>query len=375
MIHIFTKSIDAINITLNTIYPGSEIFNGVGTLNYFINYIPTIFFPLDNANLLLNTCEYSVFVDLFPIPLIISFIILFYQKTKDKLLIGLLILYIIFVIFYLVQLPDFIIQLTLRSKMKSFRLFPIITFVGVLILIRSMSNLENIKNKKLIIIFSLILSILMVYLSTFEFNDYYLSWMLIFAIIFYFILFTTSFLASSKRNQKIFLISVIALSFLTGGLVNPIDHGTDVVYESPFNKEVEKIVESDPDALWITETLPIDYIIPVGAKTVNSVNTYPDLEKWEKLDVNNQYSDIYNRYAHIIIDIQNTNDTSFELLFPDRFTVHINVNDLEKLNITYIATDHNLEKFTNNNISFKEIYRINNYKIYNISYSSVKSSP
>ena len=108
---------------------------------------------------------------------------------------------------------------------------------------------------------------------------------------------------------------------------------------------------------------------------MNSVNTYPDLEKWEKLDVNNQYSDIYNRYAHIIIDIQNTNDTSFELLFPDRFTVHINVNDLEKLNITYIATDHNLEKFTNNNISFREIYRINNYKIYNISYSSVKSSP
>ena len=375
MIHIFTKSIDAINITLNTIYPGSEIYNGGGTLNSFTNYIPTIFFPLDYANLLKNTCDYSVFVDLFPIPLIISFIILFYQKTKDKLLIGLLILYIIFVIFYLIQLPDFIIQLTLRSKMKSFRLFPIITFVGVLILIRSMSNLENIKNKKLIIIFSLILSILMVYLSTFEFNDYYLSWMPIFAIIFYFILFTTSFLASSKRNQKIFLISVIALSFLTGGLVNPIDHGTDVVYESPFNKEVEKIVESDPDALWITETLPIDYIIPVGAKTVNSVNTYPDLEKWEKLDVNNQYSDIYNRYAHIIIDIQNTNDTSFELLFPDRFTVHINVNDLEKLNITYIATDHNLEKFTNNNISFKEIYRINNYKIYNISYSSVKSSP
>lgn len=373
MIHIFTKSIDAINITLNTVYPGSEISNGGGALNYFINYIPTIFFPLDYENLLLNTCEYAVFVDLFPIPLIISSIILFYQKTKDKLLIGLIILYIIFVIVYFVQLPDFIIQLTLRSKMRSARLFPIITFVGVLILIRSMSSLNEIKNKKMIIILSLILSILMVYLSTFEFNDYYLSWMPILAIVLYFILFTTSLLASSKRNQKIFLISVIALSFLTGGLVNPIDHGTDVIYESPLIGEVEKIVERNPDALWVTQTLPTDYIIPVGAKTVNSVNTYPDLKKWEKLDVNNQYSDIYNRYAHIIFDIQNTNDTTFELLFPDRFTVHINVNDLEKLNISYIATDQNLDKFTNDNVSFKEICHVKEFKIYNVSYNSIKS--
>lgn len=375
MIHILTNSIDTIKIILNTVYPASEITNGGGILNSFAYYIPTIFFPIHDTNLLLNTCEYSAFMDLFPIPLILSSIVLFYQKTKDKLLIGLLILYILFLIFYFVHLPDFIIQLTLRSKMKNNRLFPIITFIGTLILIRSISNLEEIKNKKLIIIFSLILSILMVYLSTIEFNDFYLSWMPIFAIVLYFILFTTSFLASSKRNQKIFLISVIALSFLTGGLVNPIDYGTDVIYQSPFINEVEEIVESDPEALWITQTLPMDYIIPVGAKTVNSVNTYPDLEKWEKLDVNNQYSDIYNRYAHIVFDIQNTNDTTFELIYPDKFAVHINVNDLEKLNITYVSTDQNLEKFTNNNVTFKEICHIDDYKIYKISYNSIESSP
>ena len=99
------------------------------------------------------------------------------------------------------------------------------------------------------------------------------------------------------------------------------------------------------------------------------------MEKWEKLDVNNQYSDVYNRYAHIIIDIQNTNDTTFELLNPDRFTVHINVNDLEKLNITYVSTDQNLEKFTNNNVTFKKICHIDDYKIYKISYNSIESSP
>ena len=368
MVHILTNSLEAIKITLNTVYPGSEIFNGRGIFNNFISYIPTIFFPLDDINLLLNTCEYSVFVDLFPVPLILSFIILFYQKTKDKLLIGFLILYFILLIFYFVQLPDLIIELTLRSKIRTPRLFPIITFLSVLILIRSMSSLNEIKNKKLIIIFSLILSVIMVYLSTFEFSGYYLTWMPIFAIILYFIVYSSSFLASSKKNQKIFLISIIALSFLTGALVNPLDNGTDVIYESPFLSEVEKIVESDPNALWITQGLPTDYIIQVGARTINSVNTYPDLEKWEKLDVYNQYSDIYNRYAHITFDIQKINDTNFELVQPDSFIVHININDLEKLNITYIATNQNLEKLSNNNISFNEIYEIKEYKIYKISY-------
>ena len=368
MVHILTNSLEAIKITLNTVYPGSEIFNGRGIFNNFISYIPTIFFPLDDINLLLNTCEYSVFVDLFPVPLILSFIILFYQKTKDKLLIGFLILYFILLIFYFVQLPDLIIELTLRSKIRTPRLFPIITFLSVLILIRSMSSLNEIKNKKLIIIFSLILSVIMVYLSTFEFSGYYLTWMPIFAIILYFIVYSSSFLASSKKNQKIFLISIIALSFLTGALVNPLDNGTDLIYESPFLSEVEKIVESDPNALWITQGLPTDYIIQVGARTINSVNTYPDLEKWEKLDVYNQYSDIYNRYAHITFDIQKINDTNFELVQPDSFIVHININDLEKLNITYIATNQNLEKLSNNNISFNEIYEIKEYKIYKISY-------
>ena len=208
----------------------------------------------------------------------------------------------------------------------------------------------------------------MVYLSTLEFSEYYLFWMPFVAVIIYFIIFTISFLASSKRNQKIFLIAVIAISFLSGALVNPIDYGTDQIYESPFINEVEKYVENDPDALWITQGLPIDYIIPVGAKTVNSVNTYPDLDKWEKIDDNNQYSDIYNRYAHITFDIQKEKDTSFELMQSDSFIVHINVNDLEKLNISYIATNQNLDEFTNDNISFNEVYELNGYKIYEISY-------
>ena len=327
-----------------------------------------MFFPIVQDNLLPNVCEYSVFIDLFPIPIILSAIVLFYQKTKDKLLMGLLILYALFIIFYMVEFPDFIVDLTLRSHIHTTRIPPVITFVGVLILIRSICNLKDLNHKKLIVFASVILSILMCYLSYFEFSNYYLSFMPIFIIITYSILFSVSFSASSKRNQKIFLICVIALSFISGGLVNPIDHGTDVIYESDYFHQVEKIVENDSDAIWVTQGMKSNPLIPAGAKTLNSINTYPDLERWQQFDGDNKYYDVYNRYASINIVLQNESDTSFKLGGVGWFDVNLNVNDLEKLNVTYIATNQNLNKFSNENVTFEKIYRDHEFKIYNVRY-------
>lgn len=372
MLHILSNSLDTIKIILNTAYPGSQIFNGEGRATAFLYYIPSIFFPLNPNNLTLNVCTYSVFADLFPVPLILSGIVIFYQKTKDKLLIGMLILYLLFVIFYLIHLPDLIVNLTFRGTTKTSRLPPVITFIGCLILIRSVSDLKDLNNKKFIIILSLILSVIMVYLSTFEFGNYYLMWMPLLAIVFYFILFLSSFNAFSKRNQKIFLICVISLSFLTGGLVNPIDHGTDVVFESDHFHHVEKIVKNDSDAIWIVneEDHHINNIfIAAGAKTINSVNTYPDLDKWHKLDVDKQYEDIYNRYAHIYVEIQDKNDTNFELIQDDYFKLNLNVNDLEKLNVSYIQSNKNLNVLSNDKVEFEKLYQDNQYRIYKVNYN------
>jgi len=369
MSHILTNSLDTIKIILNTSYPGSQAFNGEGTFNALLYYMPTIFYPLVQDNLSNNVCNLSVFVDLFPMPLLLSGIVLFYQKTKDKLLVGLLILYILFIIFYIVKFPDLIVDLTLRSHVKTTRIPSAITFVGILVLIRSICNLKNLNHKRLFIFISVILSILMYYLSTFEFNSYYLSLMPLIIIVIYSILFSVSFLASSKRNQKIFLICVIGLSFLTGALVNPVDHGTDVIYESDVYHNVEKIVKDDSDAIWITQGMKSDIILPAGAKTLNSVNTYPNLETWQKIDEDNQNYDVYNRYAHIEVNIQDKNDTSFKLVRVDSFIVDLNVNDLEKLNVSYILTDKNLNKFSNDNVSFEKIYNDHKFKIYHVSYS------
>lgn len=376
MAHILSYSLETIKLILNSSYPGSDVFNGDGSFNMFTYYIPTLFYPLKQNNLLFgsNVCNFSVFFDMFPIPLILSAIVLLYQKTKDKLLIGLLVLYFVLVIFYLIHLPDFIVSLTLRGHIKDTRLPPVITFIGVLILIRSISNLKDILDKKIIIIGSIILSALMVFWTSFEFGQYYLSWMPILAFIIMAALFFVCLRSSSKENQKIFLIAVICISFLTGALVNPIDSGTDVIFESDHFKQVEDIVKNDPDGIWIVNEKGVrfnDIPIAAGAKTINSVHTYPDLEKWQKLDTNNKSYDTYNRYAHIIVNIVDNNDTvtNFTLIKPDLFQLNLKINDLEKLNVSYIESVNNLDNHSTDKVHFTKLYQYGEHKIFKVDYT------
>ncbi len=369
MLHILNYSMDTIKIIMNTAYPSGERFNGCGDWNYLFNYVASIFFPLTDLNIPLNTVEHSVFIDFFPVPIILSLIVIIVQKTKDKLLAGLLALYFICMIFYFIPLPDPIISLTLRDHIRTARLFPVISFIGVLILIRSLASLKEIKAKKLVIISSTILSIIVVYLSTFWFHDYYHAWMVIALVIIYAITFSSIFMAHSKKGKTIFLICVILISFTAGALVNPIDHGTDVVLENDFINEVESIVQKDPNANWLVNDMAIDYLIVAGAKTVNSVNVYPDLDKWHILDPTGENELAYNRYAHITVDFQNETNTTFNIKSPDIILVNFNVNDLEKLNISYIATTKDLEQLSNENVTFEKVYQKDAYKIYHLKYN------
>ncbi len=376
MAHILNYSMETLKLILNTSYPSSQVFNGDGSQNFFTYYITTLFYPLKQNSLAFgsNVCNFSVFFDLFPIPLVLSAMVLLYQKTKDKLLIGLLAIYFVFVIFYLVQLPDFIIHLTLRGNIKTSRLPSVITFIGVLILIRSLSSLKSIENKKTVIISSAALSILIIFWTFTEFGQYYLSWMPIIAVIVLAILFAVSFLYGSEKYHKIFLISIICVSLLCGGLVNPIDSGTDVIFQSDYYKHVEDIVKSDPDGIWIVNEKGVRYNdIPItaGARTINSVNTYPDLEKWQKIDPDNQSYETYNRYAHIIVNLVDNKDavTNFTLIKPDLFQLNLKIDDLNKLNVSYIQSTHNLDAHSNDKVHFTKLYEYDQHKIFKVDYN------
>lgn len=368
MLHILNNSLDTIKIILQTVYPANEVHIEKGHSFYFLNYVGSIFYPLSQNSIILNVVECSTFFDFFPIPLILFGIVVFLQKTKDKLLLALVGLYIFFTIFYLFPLPDILGKITLLSSVKLSRLFITIGFLGILILIRSISSLKAIINKKAVIIVSFITAILVVFLSNLTFEEYYVKWMIIVMVLILTISYSFIFLSANKKAQTGFLICCILISCATGALVNPVDSGASVVYDSPFIKEVSNIVDKDPNANWIVQDMPINLLLPVGAHTINSVNVYPDLERWHLLDVNNISETVYNRYAHIIINLQNESNTSFVLVSPDSFIVNLNINDLKTLNVSYITTTSDLNKLSNNDLSFEKIYQYEKYKIYKVVY-------
>lgn len=371
--YIYTKSFDTIITIINTAYPGSRIYVGDGNPLFLFDYIGNMFYPLLNQETSTFTVNYSFIYTFFPMGIILFCIVQFYQKKKDLLLYLLMAIYILFICYYSVAFPESIAKLTLLSKSFNERLLQVAIFVELLILIRSMSLLEKINLKKNYI---MIISVAIAILSVFTLNYNHPNRFQILMLIGGFVILATSIYfilnIDSNKAKNGFLICIIVISACSVGLVNPIESGCDVYFEQPIIKEVQSIVHENPQDKWVVEgNIFVDEIIGVGAPTLNSVNTYPNLELWEQFDENNQSRDIYNRYAHIPTVLIDDNKTHFEYQDDPIFILYLNVNDLEKLNISYILTKNDMEHFSSENMTFIKEYEDNNLnKIYKIEYKN-----
>lgn len=122
----------------------------------------------------------------------------------------------------------------------------------------------------------------------------------------------------------------------------------------------------------MVDTLAYPYInlpIVAGAPTINCTNVYPDLERWYQFDPDHSDEDIYNRYAHITIYLD-AGETRFDYgITPDQFTLWLNPNDLDILDVEYIYTNRNLTSLNTDDISFQLISQVGNQFIYRVSYS------
>ena len=96
--------------------------------------------------------------------------------------------------------------------------------------------------------------------------------------------------------------------------------GFSGIYEKPLSKELQKYREKDEEALWVNigAFTNANYLGANGLKVINSTNLYPNLKLWHRIDEDREYEDIYNRYAHIEMNLTN-NETTFELVQPDSF--------------------------------------------------------
>ena len=372
MSYAFFVAKDTILTTLNTVYPGSRIENGGGAFRKFISYIGNIFLPYKELGLHRPTVEEASVFGLFPMGLILSIMYMIKNKKKDLFAISLYVPYIILLAFGFFEFPDFLVKLTLLSNVIPERVLLATGFIDILLLVRFLSlNKETIKLWK-VILSTLIISALLVFACHF-YNKAYIgiySCMLLFAMCCW--LFFFAFEYNTKYGKHLFTLGIIGTMLIAGFTVNPIVHGTDMITDSKILAAVEKY-NSEDEGLWLAEAIGFpgpNYLVMAGAPTINSTHAYPNLEFCKKLDPEGKYEEVYNRYAHIYIEVvEEPAPQKFVLLSPDTYRIYITADELELLNIKYIFTVRIMENFENENVSFNLLYDVDTYRIYKTIYN------
>ena len=381
--YIYDKSKEAIDIIRNTAYPGqrnelggnslTEIDINCSFLSQIFKYWGNIFLPIFDKNLQEHQCLYSVFIDFFPAGLILSIIVFFKDKHKDKLLILLSSVFIFLSAWLFIGFPQFLSNITLLKTSPAYRTIIIWGFLNVLILMRALSIIKFKFNSLVAAIITLVLAIYSVIANKLIYQGYmdFFKLTIIFILssfIFYFIL--------KNKITKFFLLIIAILMLISGLAVNPIQRGIAVIKDVPLARAITNINAKNP-GLWVVESdsLPImNYPIIQGAPTFNSTNIYPNLEGLKKIDKENKYYNIYNRCCHIsvkLIDKNAITDVDFKkfiLLYQDHILINMTEDDLIDLGIKYILTLKDLSTFNSSKIRYELLYYTSKCAIYKLHY-------
>ena len=292
---------------------------------------------------------------------------MFRKKKADLLYILLIAIELLFIIYCIFGLPTIIAKISFLSYSFSSRIIEMLGFIDILLLTKFLSEdcEPKSKRKSIVSLVTIIVSIIGILIAVQSLYIYGLNppsiiWKVATVLI---IWIAYLLLRNTSEHKEKLAITIICVITISGLAVNPLQRGVDLIYNNNIVQDVAEIQDKDSDALWIVvndksqiHNLPI----MVGAKTINSTNTYPNMDTWHKIDPDGKYQDIYNRYAHIHMDVTE-GETNFKLNAPDNFTVTLNQNDLEKLNVTYILSDKPLGEY-----GFALISSPNNYYIYKV---------
>ena len=290
------------------------------------------------------------------------------SKKVDALSIALIAVEMLFIIYCVTGLPLIIAKITFLSYSTSQRVLAIMGFIDIILLIRLVSHKRDTKKeakplvKSLIIFagFSAITLIGLVFLHNASYHPPKIVWAMAVAFIIWIIYLIAR--DDSEHKEKL-AITLICIITLTGLAVNPIQQGADVILEDGVTLHIRDIVSNEPESKWIVvgEDAKINNVpIAAGAPTINCTNTYPNLSTWEMLDESGSHSDVYNRYAHILMDITE-GDTAFEIKYADQIQINVNRDDLRKLDVSYIYSTKPLDSSVAEylyNIDSNYIYKV-----------------
>lgn len=376
-IRYYSMSKDVMNIVMNTDYPGERFELGGGGKEALFSYVYSMFFPYIET--MPNPCEASGMLSIYPIPMVIAVIFLINSKERKKhfaFLIPMLMVSLLFSIWSLTTTSEWLAKLTFLSMAPGSRVAIPLGFAQILLMIYVMSYSgekeiilkDNLVTKILAIVVSIGIMHIAINADTQNvmgnLKSYICGFILLVEI---YLLFTIH----QEKSKQALIALLIPIALITGATVNPIQKGIGVLTQKPIAKKVQEIVREDADHnRWLSEVLP-NYFLASGAKVINSVNTYPNFELFQTILKDRfeqeEYRKIYNRYAHIYLQIvEGENDIT--LLQADVVIIKINPQTIKELGVKYVIASTPLEQFSNETIDFQQIYSEYGLSIYQVNY-------
>lgn len=359
LLRYFIISRDAINSITNTSYPGDRIETGGEELSNIVGYAYSYLFNIYKIE---NFLHYVNINSFFPIPIILAFICIVKSKKHWKFLIPTIFIAIMQTIWCIFGYPEVLAKLTLMSSLTAGRCAVSLSLINVYILMYLLSNKEDIKinNKtKIIIVEIMILLILNVKIPIEEYEYNYLSCV----IIIYLIFILEVIIIVNYNNKKFYNALIVLLCMHTLIIFWKLDitKGAGAITNTEFSKKVQSILEEDDTSLWIVDktndfnVLP-SYLVANGARTVNSVNTYPN-EDFYKIILKEEFEakrTTWNRYAHIVCKISDT--VGIKQSTMDILTVSVNNNTLKELGVKYIVSYRGEDELEREGVNLDILY-------------------
>lgn len=371
LLSFFCTAREYIEVINSTVYPGKRRDTGSFELSKIFYYAQAPFYAYQDIE---NASEAGVFFSLFPIPTIMALYCFFKEKKKDWMIAGLLLVQIPMLIYVTVGFPEIVAKYTLFANTTTIRVIDVIGLIQIYFMVIILSRPQGaIKPPRVVAGFlGVITAGTSIWVSHYMFPGYLSITQMIVMFCVVAIACVCLMFELGKNTRTVFLLGLIGISLFTGIYVRPVIKGLGAIYSKPVAREIKRISEKDENARWITIGAGIGlpaFSTACGAPTINSVNIYPNLELWEKLDVKGEYDDIYNRYAHIDVNLIEQ-ETNFEKIQEDYIRLNLSYKDIEKTEAKYLllAGDLDLE---NEYVEFEKIYRENGISIYYIRKLSV----
>lgn len=366
-LYFFFLSKDTFKQLMSTVYPGARFIVGGKSFENFLTYAANIYFPYYDVG---NPCEYSTFYSFFPFSIIIGSYYIFKKRKNlknDVLIVSIFSLIVVYLLFAFLSFPKILAKITLLYMVPVERLTVIISYLCVIlmVLLYDKMKLTDKKEKIIFIVIAIVSSLFSSIIAQKMLPDNYLSNTKMFVSFAILAVISILWIIKNKKTRTCLLVLILLITTVSTISVNPLMKGFSGVYEKPIAKELKKYKNKNANWVSFDSFIIANYLGTQGLKVLNSTNLYPNINLWKKIDSSGKYSEVYNRYAHIDMELDLEN-TEFKLLASDHFKLKITPNDLCKLKVKYATSLKELDDYNNDDVTFTSKYHKDNIYIYKV---------